>query len=334
MFRRTPVAASAALFLVALATLPPDAGARPLPTRDGRCALWVSADGDPRPGDSASWSGGCRDGLGQGFGIHELARADGSRLRYIGHVREGRWHGLGRLHHWAVDGRLLHVAEGVFERGVEQGVFQELVADHPQNGPLDALRPPGHAVGLTAVQLQQFYTDGAAVLMCAPDADCTRHAPEEGLALREPDLGEGMNRPLPLGGWRLELRAGGRPVQTGICLEASHARPGHEPRVGTVLFPSFSAWQEPLRSDRQCDDLSAVLDGPTLTWTSQCQLADGSERTSIAQRRSVGDREVRSQTEVVVTRRGRESSRVARDVTARYVGACTGDMTRAGQLGL
>jgi hypothetical protein len=161
-----------------------------LPTRDGRCAMWITAEADPPPGESTTWSGDCRNGLGQGVGIQEFVRADGSRLRYTGPVRDGRWHGRGRLQQFAADGRLLHVVEGMFEHGVEQGVFNELFLEHPQNGSLDAIRQTGRAVGADGVQVQQFYVDGAAVLMCAPDADCLREAAAEGYEIREAGPGD------------------------------------------------------------------------------------------------------------------------------------------------
>lgn len=186
MKRHTTLAASAAFLLV---TVGPVQAADPkgytLPTRDGRCAMWIAAEAEPQPGESTTWSGACRNGLGQGFGIQELARADRSRLRYTGPVRDGRWHGRGRLQHWAADGGLLHVVEGVFEHGVEQGVFDELLLEHPQNGSLDAIRQTGRAVGSNGVRVQQFYVDGAAVLMCAPDADCLREAVAEGYEPRD-----------------------------------------------------------------------------------------------------------------------------------------------------
>lgn len=161
-----------------------------LPTRDGRCAMWITTEADPPPGESTTWSGDCRNGLGQGVGTQEFVRADRSRLRYIGPVRDGRWHGRGRLQQFAADGGLLHVVEGVFEHGVEQGVFNELFLEHPQNGSLDAIRQTGRAVGADGVQVQQFYVDGAAVLMCAPDADCLREAAAEGYGPREAGPGE------------------------------------------------------------------------------------------------------------------------------------------------
>lgn len=161
-----------------------------LPTRDGRCAMWITAEADPPPGESTTWSGDCRNGLGQGFGTQEFVRADRSRLRYTGPVRDGRWHGRGRLQQFAADGGLLHVIDGVFEHGVEQGVFNELFLEHPQNGSLDAIRQTGRAAGANGVQVQQFYVDGAAVLMCAPDADCLREAAAEGYGPREAGPGE------------------------------------------------------------------------------------------------------------------------------------------------
>lgn len=192
MLFRPLVAVLVALIPVALVTLSTRSIAGPLTTRDGRCALWIAAETEPRTGDSATWDGGCRDGLGEGFGIHDLVRADGSRLRYIGPVRAGRWHGLGRLQHRAPDGGLLQEGEGVFVQGAEQGVFNELFLEHPQNGSLDAIRRVGRAVGPDGVRVQQFYVDGAAVLMCAPDADCLREAAAEGYGPRDAGLGEGL----------------------------------------------------------------------------------------------------------------------------------------------
>ena len=186
MKRHTPLAAAAAFLFAALGSaLAADPKGHTLPTRDGRCAMWVTSEAGPQPGDSTTWSGDCRHGLGQGVGVQELLRADGSRLRYTGPVRDGRWHGRGRLQQFAADGGLLHEVAGVFEHGVEQGVFNELFLEHPQNGSLDAIRQTGHAVGSNGVRVQQFYVDGAAVLMCAPDADCLREAAAEGYEIRE-----------------------------------------------------------------------------------------------------------------------------------------------------
>ena len=191
MKRHTIRAASAAfLFAVLGSALAAAPKGHTLPTRDGRCAIWTTTESDPQPGDTAGWTGGCKDGLGHGFGVQDIVRADGSRQRYTGPLRAGRWHGRGRLQQFAADGGLLHVIDGVFEHGVEQGVFNELFLEHPQNGSLDAIRQTGRAVGADGVQVQQFYVDGAAVLMCAPDADCLREAAAEGYEIREAGPGE------------------------------------------------------------------------------------------------------------------------------------------------
>ena len=333
MKRLFTAAASAAFLLAASGTLQAAAPkGYTLPTRDGRCAVWVTTEADPAPGESTTWSGECRNGLAQGLGIQTLDRADRSGLRYVGHVRDGRWHGLGRLHQFATDGGVLHVVEGVFEDGIEQGVFDELVMDHPQNVPLAALRPPGREVGQVAVQVQQFYADGAAVLMCAPEADCAREAVTEGYDARRRPLGGDLDRVLPYGGWRLEVRDDRGLSQTGVCLDPSLVRPGHEPRVGRLLFPGFAAWQRPLGQDGLCDDLAASLVNGTLRWTSQCQPARASERVRTTLQRSVSGPVVRSEIEEVLMRSGQEVSRTRRQVTARFLGACTADMRRVGQL--
>lgn len=357
MLRFVRPAASAAFVFVALVTTQMSVAAQPsapagaakgytLPTKDGRCAMWVSSEVGPQPGESTTWSGACKNGMGHGFGIQDLVLADQRRVRYVGHVRNGRWHGLGRQHLWDPEGRLVFVTEGVFENDVEQGVFNELVLDHPSNGALDGFRPRGRDVGSSAVQVRQFYTDGAAVLLCGRDADCLHEAAEEGHAPKDSDLGEGMNRLLPFGGWEFEIRSGeqsertghklqmGEPLSLGMCLEEAKVRKGSEPRRGALLFPSFTAWQAYLRSDQQCSDVSAVMEGHQLTWKSQCQPASKAELVSITQQRSVGDKDMRSQMEVVVTQGGKPTARVTKNVTARFVGACTDDMMKAGQLGL
>jgi hypothetical protein len=329
MKRLVSVAASAVFLLVAGAAA---AKGYTLPTRDGRCALWITTEADPVPGESTTWSGACRNGLAQGFGIQALVRADGSRLRYVGPMRDGRWHGLGRLHQFATDGGLLHVVEGVFEDGIEQGVFDELVMDHPQNVPLSNLRPPGREVGRKAVQVQQFYADGAAVLMCAPDADCAREAAIEGYDTRPRALGGDLDRVLPYGGWRLEVRDERGTSQTGVCLDASLVRPGREPRVGTVLFPGFAVWQRSLQQDWRCDDLAATLENGSLRATSQCEATDSPQRRHFSVQRSVRGHELSSRTDEMLTHAGREVSRQQRRFSARFVGACTPDMTRTGEL--
>lgn len=323
------VAASTAFFLVAGAAA---AKGYTLPTRDGRCAVWVTTESDPAPGESATWSGACRNGLAQGFGIQALARADGSRLRYVGPMRDGRWHGLGRLHQFAADGGLLHVVEGVFEDGIEQGVFDELVVDHPQNVPISNLRPPGREIGQAAVQVQQFYADGAAVLMCAPDADCAREAATEGYDTRRRPLDGDLDRVLPYGGWRLDIRDEHGSSQLGVCLDPSRVRPGREPRVGTLLFPSFNLWQRPLGEHWRCDDLAATLDNGSLRASSQCEASDSPQRRHFSVQRSVRGHEVNSRTDEVLTHAGREVLRHQRTFSARFVGDCTPDMRRAGRL--
>ena len=325
---RIPAAAAAALSLVAFAALTPPAGAGPLTTRDGRCALWNGAETEARPGDRATWDGGCRDGLGEGFGIHDLTRTDGSRLRYIGPVRAGRWHGLGRLQHVAPDGGLLQVVEGVFVDGAEQGVFQELVFEHPQNVPLGALRPPGQLLGQTAVRIQQFYTDGAAVLMCAPGADCVREAVAAGIEPRPPARSEAPDRVLPSGGWRLERRPGDPAQRSYVCLDPSLGAPGQAPRVDALLFPSFSAWEPWLREGHRCEDLSISRQGDELRWTSQCRHPDRAGYVQITLRRTVAGNAVRSRTDEAAVRDGREPVRRTRDVSASFVGACRPDMAR------
>lgn len=358
MTRRTSVAALSAFIFVSLtaaqsvaiaqqAPAPSGAGkGYALPTKDGRCAMWVSGGSGPQPGEETSWSGTCKDGFGHGFGVQEVRRADGGRGRYVGQVRKGMWHGMGRQHTWDAEGRLIFVAEGVYDNDREQGAFKELVLDHPLNGPLDGFRKSGRDVGSSAVQVQQFYRDGEVKLLCSRDVDCVQEAAGEGHALKDLDLGEGMDRMLPFGGWEFEIRSGeqsertgnkllvGKPLSIGMCLEEAKVRKGSEPRLGSLLFPSYSAWQSYLRSDQQCDDLSAVLEGSKLTWKSQCQPANKSELVSITQQRSVGDKDMRNQMDVVVTKGGKETARVTKDVTARFVGACTDDMMKAGQLGL
>lgn len=313
-----------------------------LPTQDGRCAMWIVAEAGPQPGDRTTWSGDCRDGLGHGFGIQTWARAGAATQWYVGHVRAGRWHGRGRLHHGDAEGRPVHVVEGVFEHGVEQGLFQDLVLAHPQNGAIEKLVPPGRRVGRSAVQVQQFYTDGAAVLMCAPEADCSADMAAEGLTLRAPDPADGLNRRLALGGWRIEMRPaglaegdGGRSAPVAAqCLDAASVRAGREPQLGTLLFPSFSTWQAPLGEGHTCEDLSATLDGPRLSWRSQCRSPDGSRQVRFLQDVWAGEKAVRSRLETVHTQDGREVARQTREVTARWVGACTADMPRVGQLDL
>lgn len=353
-----PAASAAFVFVALVATqmnataqqpAPAAAGAAngyTLPTQDGRCAMWVSSEVGLQPGESTTWSGACKNGMGHGFGIQDMVLADKRRVRYVGHVRNGRWHGMGRQHLWDPEGRLVFVTEGVFENDVEQGVFSELVLDHPSNGALDGFRPRGRDVGSSAVQVRQFYTDGAAVLLCGRDADCLQEAVEEGYTPKDDDLGEGMNRLLPFGGWAFEIRSGeqsertgnklqmGEPLSIGMCLEEAKVRKGSEPRLGALLFPSYSAWQAYLRSDQECNDLSAVLEGSQLTWKSQCQPASKSELVSITQQRSVGDKDMRSRMDVILTKGGKETARVTKDVTARFVGACTDNMMKAGQLGL
>jgi hypothetical protein len=360
MTRRTPVAALSAFIFVALAAAqtvaiaqqsPAPAGAGKgyaLPIKDGRCAMWVSVDTGPEPGEETIWTGACKNGWAHGFGIQVFVRADKSRQRYVGHVRNGMWHGMGRVHEWDAEGRLLQVMEGVTQTDRSQGAATKLLVNHPLNAnSLKYVRDEkaGREIGETYTRIQEFFKDGDSQLLCSRDGDCVAEAQKQGHTVPDLDLGEGMNRPLPFGGWEFEIRSGeqsertgtklqmGEPLSIGMCLEEAKVRKGSEPRLGALLFPSYSAWQAYLRSDQECNDLSAVLEGSQLTWKSQCQPASKSELVSITQQRSVGDKDMRSQMEVILTKGGKQTARVTKDVTARFVGACTDDMMKAGQLG-
>lgn len=354
MTHRRLAAASAALFCLTLA------GAQPLPapppgagngyvlrTQDGRCAMWVSSDTAPQPGERTSWSGACKDGWGDGFGIQEFVHADKSRERYVGHVRQGRWNGIGRVQGFDAQGQFIGLDEGVYLNDGLQGPMKSLLADHPLNAEnLARIRKEksGREVGGTYLLIHQFFLDGQVKLLCSRNDDCVKEAETEGHALPATDLGEGMNQALSYGGWTFELKSDeksdrtrnqlmvNKPMSMGMCLEAAAVRKGSEPRIGAFLFPSFSAWQAYLRADQQCEDVSATLEDGKLTWKSQCQPADKSELVSITQLRTVSDKGMQSRMEVVVTQRGKVTARSTKDVTGKFVGACTDDMVRAGEM--
>ena len=346
--------ASAALFCLSLA------GAQPLPapppgagngyvlrTQDGRCAMWVSSEEAPQPGEQTRWSGACKDGWGHGFGIQEFVHADKSIDRYVGHVRQGRWNGIGRAQSFDAQGQFIGLDEGVFLNDGLHGSVKQLLANHPANAEgLARIRKAnaGRDVGDSYQQIHQFYLDGQVKLLCTRNDDCVKEAEKEGHAMPAIDLGEGMNQPLSYGGWTFELKSDeksertknqllmNKPMNIGMCLEEAKVRKGSEPRIGAFLFPSFSAWQAYLRADQQCEDVSATLEDGKLTWNSQCQPADKSELVNITQVRTVSDKGMQSKMEVLVTQRGKVTARVTKDVVGKFVGACTDDMIRAGEM--
>ncbi len=69
-------------------------------TRQG-CWLWNPA---PREGETASWFGACPEGPAEGRGSAEFLAPDGSALRYIGMMRDGRPDGFGQARASAGDG--------------------------------------------------------------------------------------------------------------------------------------------------------------------------------------------------------------------------------------
>jgi hypothetical protein len=56
------------------------------------CRIW---NDDPEPGETVSWSGGCQNGLAQGFGTLQWFKNGKKTELYVGELRNGKQNGRG-----------------------------------------------------------------------------------------------------------------------------------------------------------------------------------------------------------------------------------------------
>lgn len=355
MFKRLSLAAAAAIVVFAMGVVraQPPSSARPdgagpgyrLPTADGKCAVWMSSD-QPAPGnEDVSWSGACKNGWAEGFGLQELEVDGELRQRFVGHLRQGRWQGLGRLHLHDGDG-LAAIHEGLFRDDRMEGVFKQLfVIEHPGNKNAVAhIRKErvGREVGDDYVQVRQFFKDGQLEVLCTSPYDCDDQIRELGLSQPQPDPADPLSATLPYGGWRATITSentsadgktvAAKPAALGMCMEADKVRPGKEARHNALLFPQMEAWQPYLRADYYCEDDHVSIKGLTLEWRSTCYAPDDGETVSISQKRQITDKALTSETRVLVNKGGKRTAQAVRRSSMQFVGACTDDMVRAGSL--
>lgn len=320
----------------------------PIAIGGSRCAMWMTSDEPPQEGDVMRWSGGCRNGYGDGFGVQDLLRADGSRQRYVGTVRNGMWNGLGRTHEWDAEGVLYMVTEGTYRNDMLQGLVVDLVRKgHPDvEGYLKQIEEAGagQAQGETMLLVESLYKEDEQLYLCKGKGDCAKEAVAAGHALpsaQEMGLEGGL---LAYGGWRFERQSretsertgqkvvDAKPSNTALCIESKEVLPGREPWAQMLTFPSQRAWRHYLRMDYLCEDLSASRLGDRLSWTSQCTSPDGQTVLKLSQLRSFKDKALNSELDVVVERGGQPVSRTRDRIKGRFVGACTPDMLKAGDL--
>lgn len=320
-------------------------------TQDGRCAVWLSGDEPPAAGDQTRWSGACKNGYADGFGIQEAVFSDQSRQRYTGTIRNGMWNGLGRVQEWDSAGKPIRFREGLFRNDQLQGVASEVfVIDHPFNTTfIQKVRDNQvgqRAIGERYLQIVSVFRDDERVFVCSAETECVKEAADQGVELPEPDPADPLNKTLADGGWTIKVSTteksartqdkllAVKPLSLGLCMEKEKALKGREARMGVLLFPAHGAWLSYLKADQACEDLSATLDGQKLVWKSQCLAADGGERVTISQERKVSEKNMVSRSEAVATQGDKTTARSTKDMVGSFVGACTDDMVRAGSMGL
>ena len=355
MTKRPAMAAIAAFFVltaVALSaqtrsTAKPD-GAGPgyrLPTADGQCAVWMSGD-SPAPGnEEVTWSGACKGGWAEGFGLQTLSVDGKLRAQFVGHSRQGRWQGLGRLH-LHDDDELAAIHEGLFKDDLMEGVVKQLfVVSHPGNENAVAhIRKEGvgREVGDDYVQVRQFYKGGHLEVLCTSPYDCDDQILKLGHSLPVPAASEPLSATLRYGGWRVTITSentaadgktvAAKPATMGMCMEKDKVRPGREARHSVLLFPQMEAWQPYLRADYYCEDDHVEIKNLVLDWRSTCTSPDGSETVSIRQKRQITDKALNSETRVLVHKGNQRIAQAVRRSTMQHVDACSADMVRAGSL--
>lgn len=334
-------------------TAKPD-GAGPgyrLPTADGRCAVWLrgdapSPDNAPPPAnEEVTWSGACKGGWAEGFGLLTL-NVDGKlNVQFVGQLRQGRWQGLGRLHLHDEDG-LAAIHEGLFKDDQMEGVIKQLfVIDHPGNEEAVAQirkQRVGREVGDDYLQVRQLFKDGKLEVLCTSPYDCDEQILKLGHKLPVPDAADPLSATLPYGGWRATITSENtgadrktveaKPVTMGMCMEQDKVKPGKEARHGALLFPQMETWQPYLRADYYCEDDHVEIKNLALDWRSTCTSPDGSETVRIRQKRQITDKELSSETRVVVRKGNLQTAQAVRRSKMEFVGACTDDMVRAGSL--
>jgi hypothetical protein len=317
-----------------------------LATADGKCATWVTSDDPPPPNETVSWSGGCKNGWVDGFGIERRHHSGKLSHEYIGHAVVGQWHGLGRLHLHDKEGALIVMLEGTFKRDLMQGIFKATyAAKNPQISERIAAfakEKAGRAIGENYVQVLELFKDNGPVFFCADPTDCTKPATDAGQPPPPPNPADPWDATLPYGGWRVSIelsttpnepkKTSAPPTELGICFEKDKVKTGREARHGMLLFPYAEGWTGYLRSGYSCRDDSAALDGLTLTWNSTCTSPSGAEVVRIAQTRRITAGAMAGETEVIASKGDQRTGYALRRSRLQHVGACTSDMVRAGQL--
>jgi hypothetical protein len=355
MFKRLNTAAAAAFCVLTMgaasaqtaSAAKPD-GAGPgyrVPTADGQCAIWMSGD-QPAPGkEDATWSGACKNGWAEGFGVQTLEVDGDLRQQFVGHFRQGRWQGMGRLHLHDKDG-LIAIHEGRFIDDRMEGVFKQLlVTGHPENEAFVAYikkERVGREVGDAYLQVLQFFKAGDVVFLCASPYDCDDQVRKLGHSLPPPDTADPLGATLPYGGWRATITSdntaadgktvAAKPVSMGMCMEQGKVKPGREARHSALLFPQVEAWQPYLRADYDCEDDHVEIKGLALEWRSTCTSPDDTEAVSIVQERRITGKALTGETRVVANKGGKRTAQAVRRSNMQFVGACTDDMVRAGSL--
>lgn len=324
------------------------AGAGPgyrLPTADGRCAVWLSGDASSSDKEKVTWSGACKDGWAEGFGLQTLTVDGELNVQFVGHLQQGQWQGLGRLHLHDDDG-LAAIHEGLFKYNQMEGVIKQLfVINHPGNDEAVAQirkQRVGREVGEDYVQVRQFFKDGKLEVLCTSPYDCDDQILKLGHSLPQPDPADPLSATLPYGGWRATITSEStaadrktvvaKPATMAMCIEKDKVKPGKEARHNALLFPQMETWQPYLRSDYYCEDDHVEIKGLALDWRSSCTSPDGSETVRIRQKRQITDKELSSETRVVVRKGNLQTAQAVRRSNMEFVGACTDDMVRAGSL--
>lgn len=260
------------------------------------CSTWFTGDEIPA-NYKVKWSGDCVNGFAQGFGIEESTHRDGSTV-YVGHVHQGLWHGLGRLTYRDADKRLLQVVEVTHQKDEKQGIATTLLNQQHPNAKetIEFLnqKKVGFTLGDNYLKFMEFYQDDEALSACNMETMCMLGAKNEGATLiPATDLGAGMNLPMSLGGWKIQVKTMRQkqeqePVDEpgqvlNFCLTPSEMRA--PARTGDVLFPSLNVWTPYLNANYDCQDTLLVWDGQYVKSKALCTSAESPEIAEIAQQR-------------------------------------------------
>ncbi|MBP8150389.1 MAG: hypothetical protein KAY21_11785 [Limnohabitans sp.] len=261
------------------------------------CSVWYTSDEPPPPEFKARWNGPCDQGFAQGFGIQESTYKDGSQI-YTGHMNQGKWHGLGRVFHRDADKKLIAMTEVAFINDQMQGIATTVLnRQNPLNKEtLDVLLQEnvGVSLGDKHLRFMEYYQDDEALSACNFPTMCVVGAKKERSTLTPvTDGGTGMNMPMSVGGWKIQVKsmrqkAGQTPVEEAeqsisYCMLPSEM---HSPaRTGDVLFPSLSNWTVYLSANYECKDTLLVWDGKAMSAKSVCTSAATPELVEIGQQR-------------------------------------------------